>query len=187
MQELKPTEMAHHATPPVHVPISLEKTSHVFVRTDAVRPPLVRPYTGPFRVLKRTAKYFEIEKGGKTDKVSIDRLKPAFTHQGGVNKTDDVTPRAGNSNCKQGPEQRDGADKTDGVITNRDPKLDGVDKTDDVISGKEKNDTTEMANAVPVGKKKRGRPKKSYREALLSKPDTITTRAGRVSRPPRHT
>ena len=51
MRELKPTEMAHHANPPVQVPKSLETTTHVLVRTDAVRQPLVRPYTGPYRVV----------------------------------------------------------------------------------------------------------------------------------------
>ena len=182
--------MAHHARPPVHVPIALEKTSHVFVRTDAVRPPLVRPFTGPFRVVKRTAKYFEIEKSGKTDKVSIDRLKPAFTHQGGVDKTDDVTTRAGTSNAEERPEQRDGADKTDGVITSERAMSyrDGVNKTDDAISRSPEKTATITTNAEPVEKRKRGRPKKSYRDALISdEPRNVMTRSGRISRRPSHT
>ena len=76
MSQLQPTQMAHHAIAKTNVPVALEKTSHVFVRTDAARAPLVRPYTGPFKVLSRSDKFFTIEKNGKPDTVSIDRLKP---------------------------------------------------------------------------------------------------------------
>ena len=74
MGELKPSDMAHHTTPKVQVPSSIEGANYVYVRTDAVRQPLVRPYTGPFRVIEKSAKYFTIAKNGKTDKVSLDRL-----------------------------------------------------------------------------------------------------------------
>ena len=70
--------MAHHATAKVHVPATLLDADLVYVRTDAVKPPLVRPYTGPFRVLEKSAKFFKIDKCGKPDNVSVDRLKPAF-------------------------------------------------------------------------------------------------------------
>jgi len=53
-------------------------SSHVFIRHDAVRRPLKRPYDGPFRVLQRNAKHFKIDRDGKTDTVCIDRLKPAY-------------------------------------------------------------------------------------------------------------
>ena len=148
MRELQPTEMAHHSSAKVNVPKELEKTDYVFVRTDAVRPPLVRPYTGPFKVVSKSAKYFIIEKDGKTDSVSIDRLKPAYTNQ-------------------------------------------KAEKTADVI------DTKTAANSNPISDepetapepRKRGRPRKSYSEALKTAHvmPTITTRAGRVSRPPRRT
>ena len=38
---------------------------------------MTRPYTGPFRVVTKTEKYFEIELNAKIDKVTVDRLKPA--------------------------------------------------------------------------------------------------------------
>ncbi|KAF2354459.1 hypothetical protein FHG87_014784 [Trinorchestia longiramus] len=41
-------------------------------------PALTRPYEGPFLVISRAAKYFIIEKHGKQDSVSVDRLKAAF-------------------------------------------------------------------------------------------------------------
>ena len=96
MNELKPTQMSHHAEPKVSIPESLEKTEFVFIRTDAVRPPLVRPYTGPFKVLEKSDKFFTVLKGGKPDKIAIDRLKPAFMQQQ-TQKTDDVMPRAESS------------------------------------------------------------------------------------------
>jgi cleavage and polyadenylation specificity factor subunit 1 len=57
----------------------LDTCSHVYVRVDAVKAPLQRPYQGPFRVVERHDKYFIIAKqDGSTDSVSVDRLKPAF-------------------------------------------------------------------------------------------------------------
>ena len=78
MGELQPTEMAHHTVPQVQVPSSIGESKWVYVRTDAVRQPLVRPYTGPYKVIDKSAKYFTIIKNGRPDTVSLDRLKPAF-------------------------------------------------------------------------------------------------------------
>ena len=79
MRELRPVQTSNHATSRRnHVPNTLEKATHVFVRRDAKAPPLTRPYTGPFKVTKKAEKYFEISMNGKIDKVSIDRLKPAW-------------------------------------------------------------------------------------------------------------
>nr|VZI42875.1 unnamed protein product [Spirometra erinaceieuropaei] len=47
--------------------------------TNSVRRPLQQPYDGPFRVLSRKDKHFTIDRGGRTDVVSIDRLKAAYT------------------------------------------------------------------------------------------------------------
>lgn len=57
----------------------LSTATHVFLRTDAVRKSLQPPYSGPFHVLERNAKFFVLDFNGRRETVSIDRLKPAFT------------------------------------------------------------------------------------------------------------
>ena len=48
-----------------------------YVRIDAVKPPLTRPYSGPFRILTKSPKYFELKVKNRVEKISVDRLKPA--------------------------------------------------------------------------------------------------------------
>lgn len=60
----------------------LEKTSHMWLRDDAVRPPLVSPYSRPYRVIARRSHNFKIEKDGKEETVSIERYKPAYMDEG---------------------------------------------------------------------------------------------------------
>ena len=45
-----------------------------------VKPPLTRPYSGPYKVLRRhsTKKYFEIESKGDKKVISTSLLKPAY-------------------------------------------------------------------------------------------------------------
>ena len=72
-----PMPVVHHGVQPSRVDPLLERASHVFMRVDAVRPPLVPPYDGPFPVLSRGAKTFDILWREKPYTVSVDRLKPA--------------------------------------------------------------------------------------------------------------
>lgn len=77
MTHVQPTPpRPQHKT--THIPPALSTCTHVFVRVDAVKKPLQPPYNGPYRVIKRTAKFFFLEINGKQDSVSIDRLKAAF-------------------------------------------------------------------------------------------------------------
>lgn len=79
MQRVSPAPTSNHDTRNrSFVSLDLKKCAQVFVRQDAVQPPLKPPYDGPFLVLQRTDKVFKLQIGDKTKFVSIDRLKPAF-------------------------------------------------------------------------------------------------------------
>lgn len=78
MQEIKPMEASNHSKKRVFIHPDLQDSTHVFVRQDMVKPSLTPPYNGPYRVLSKSEKFFEIDKNGKTSKISIDRLKPAY-------------------------------------------------------------------------------------------------------------
>ena len=60
-----------------YVDKNIKTYSHVWVRVDSVRKPLQAPYKGPFKVLKRKDKFFILDVHGKSNSVSIDRLKVA--------------------------------------------------------------------------------------------------------------
>ncbi len=60
-----------------YLPTALGSCTHVFIRRDSVKKPLQSPYDGPFRVVCRTPKYYQLEMYGRHDTVSVDRLKPA--------------------------------------------------------------------------------------------------------------
>lgn len=62
----------------VFVPNELETCSHVFIRVDSVRKPLQQPYEGPFRVISRHGKTFKVDRHGRVDTISVDRLKVAY-------------------------------------------------------------------------------------------------------------
>lgn len=78
-ENLKPVESANHNTcRKIFVQKDLHTCTHVFLRNDAVSPPLTPPYNGPFKVLERKPNTFIIEIRGKKQEVAIDRLKAAF-------------------------------------------------------------------------------------------------------------
>lgn len=58
-----------------------DKSDAVFVRFKSKRP-LRNAYAGPFKVIKWTDKTVTISHEGKTDTVSIDRVKPVKTYKG---------------------------------------------------------------------------------------------------------
>ena len=53
-------------------------TKYVYVRRDGTKGPLQRPKTGPYAVLTPGDKTFPLDIGGRTERISVDRLKPAF-------------------------------------------------------------------------------------------------------------
>ena len=78
MRNLRAKQTTQHRHHTSRVPATLLTCTFVFVRRDAHRTPLQCPYDGPFRVLACTDKFYTLDIRGKTDMVSIDRLKPAF-------------------------------------------------------------------------------------------------------------
>jgi hypothetical protein len=74
---LAPTPTSQHRVPTSTVPATLQHSKYVFIRRDAHRTPLQRPYEGPFKVITPGAKTFQLDVGGRTEVISIDRLKPA--------------------------------------------------------------------------------------------------------------
>ena len=94
MAGVPPVDRPHNSSPPVHVPASLRAARRVYIRHDAMRRPLQRPYDGPFVVLARREKCFVVEKKGRPYTVSIDRLKPAF-EEGDLQRSEGSTAPPG--------------------------------------------------------------------------------------------
>ena len=73
-----PCKMTYTDRKKILTPKGLKACRHVFIRNDTHRTPFTRPYRGPYQVIVRTAKTFKLKIHGQVDRVSIDRLKPAF-------------------------------------------------------------------------------------------------------------
>jgi hypothetical protein len=54
----------------------LQEAKFVYIRRGGVVPPLSPLHQGPYRVLERSQKFLSLEVGGRTEVVSMDRLKP---------------------------------------------------------------------------------------------------------------
>ena len=89
MQRLRPVvPRASAAHRPSFVPRTLATATHVFVRRES-RTSMECPYDGPFPVHDRDDKTVTILRGSRQDRVSIDRVKPAF-----LDATPDPSPAA---------------------------------------------------------------------------------------------
>ena len=60
-----------------NIPNSLTSAKFVFVRREN-RKLLQPPYDGPYEVLEKADKYFTLQIGSRTEKISVDRLKGAI-------------------------------------------------------------------------------------------------------------
>jgi hypothetical protein len=60
---------------------ALDKATHVFVRVDGVKPSLAPAYTGPYKVIDKHSNYYTIDRNGKSDTVSVSRLKAAHSYE----------------------------------------------------------------------------------------------------------
>jgi len=135
MAQIRPTAAARHAQPRVFVYKELGSCSHVLLRDDAVSPPLVPPYLGPYKVAKRDAKTFVILIGDKQVRVSIDRLKPAFILDDGT------TDRSGTPSDRQRQSAR-----TPDVVTT--PSEAGA---DDLATHPSETNADDVVTAPPPG------------------------------------
>ncbi|XP_037941510.1 uncharacterized protein LOC119674443 [Teleopsis dalmanni] len=81
MNDLRPTQTAHHSSGKVFIEKDLYSSDQVFVRNSMICKPLQAPYEGPFTVLKRFDKYFVVDVKGRKVNISVDRLKAAFSEQ----------------------------------------------------------------------------------------------------------
>ena len=103
---VRPTPMTHNRTVQTHIPASLA-SGRVYVRVDAVKPPLHPRYSGPYDVLNRTDKFFTLHMNNKCKNVSIDRLKPAHEETPLLPSTDSSSATASSSSRVPLPSQRD--------------------------------------------------------------------------------
>ncbi|KAK7504021.1 hypothetical protein BaRGS_00004753 [Batillaria attramentaria] len=78
MRTALPPAPTYHGKQRVYMPSNLASTGFVYVRHDAHRHPLQRPYDGPFRIIDTNDKFYTLDINGRSEKVSVDRLKAAF-------------------------------------------------------------------------------------------------------------
>ena len=77
MRSIQPTQPRFHGNQNIHVPCSLASAKYVYVWIDSHKHPFQRSYDGPYRVVSKSDKYFTFYVKGRTETVSIDRLKTA--------------------------------------------------------------------------------------------------------------
>ena len=80
----KPTSAHGAQTTGFHVPKALETAQYVYIRRPEAKKSLQTPYTGPYAVVARSGKWFDVQLGTRTERISIDRLKIAHVAPGDV-------------------------------------------------------------------------------------------------------
>ena len=76
--DLGPIPASHHGHPRTNVPENLSNAKFVFIRRDFKKSPLQTPYDGPYEVIAKHDKYFNVKVGTREESISVDRLKAAF-------------------------------------------------------------------------------------------------------------
>lgn len=88
MASIRPTLTSNHSSEKVFIQKELRYCSHVFLRNDTVRAALTPPFDGPYPVISRDDKKFELDINGKKVVVTIDRVKVAHTTDDPFDKDD---------------------------------------------------------------------------------------------------
>lgn len=110
INKLRPVKSTHRENRKIFVHPDLQSCSHVFVRDDTVRRPLKPPYDGPYPVIKRDSKVYQLQLPKRRAFISIDRLKPAYL----LNDENFVPPSLVHANIKdvQVNDQADGKQRS---------------------------------------------------------------------------
>ena len=77
-KQFAPCNPTRHNQRESYIPPGLLTSDYVFIRQDLVKPALSSPYRGPYKIIKRRNKAYQLNISGRIDWVSIDRLKPAY-------------------------------------------------------------------------------------------------------------
>lgn len=86
-RQLRPRPPQEAKNRPSRINPDLDTCTHVFVRADKPKKPLEQPCQGPFKVINRDLKFFTIDIDDSQERISTDRLKPAFTNKHTANST----------------------------------------------------------------------------------------------------
>lgn len=78
MSNLAPKPTSWHSHRPFYIPRDLSTATLVFLRQGPIRRSLQAPYAGPYKVVRRGSKTFDIKVQDKILTVTVDRLKPAY-------------------------------------------------------------------------------------------------------------
>ena len=76
-----PFPPSHQQKAQTHIPPAFSTTTHAFIRVNKHRQPLTKPYTGPFKILRRRSHSYKLDINGKPDWIALSRLKPAYMDQ----------------------------------------------------------------------------------------------------------
>lgn len=111
---LRPTLLTRHGERRTFVFKDLATCSHVFIRHDAMKGSLQPAYDGPFEVISRHARHFDVRVRGRVVPVSMDRIKPAYMFHTGDHEDQETTAAE-----NQISDDRDDAPATAPALTTR--------------------------------------------------------------------
>ena len=86
MSKFRPTTARHNVPAgqerSQELPLDLAQAEYVLIRRDGHSTPLAPRYDGPYKVIKRSGRYFRLLMGTREDNVAVQRLKAAYVPAG---------------------------------------------------------------------------------------------------------
>lgn len=190
MRDIQPAAANHHNTTfkPFVSPKLIDAT-HVFIRDDTVRPSLKQPFDGPFKIRQKNDKYFIVIRNGKENKISIDRLKPAFMDNDDIPLSDYTATQTQRYNTPYGEQIRNRTQPDQQIATPPiTPPPSPVQKRR--VSFHTPEQAVRPPQMAPAAPRRQGRPigsrssTSSLNRNRIANRTAYTTRSGRISRPP---